>query len=155
MADVYQCKHLVGRRFETFLKVADRIIPPDEKDPGGGIPQVAGVADWAIAHIDPALRKRLMVFLTVFEYMGYLFGLKPFSRLSAERRDRQLRWLERSPIPVLRMAFFGLKTYACMGYYSLESVWPSIGYGGPLVPDRAFPDQVIRDLQQGRLEVRG
>ena len=155
MADVYQCKYLTGRRFETFLKIADRVIPPDEDSPGGGIPEVVGIADWGIGHIDPNLRKRLLTFLTIFEYFGIFFGARPFSKLSPEKQDRQLTWFERSPIGLFRMAFFGLKTYACMGYYSLESVWPSIGYGGPLTPERPFPDQAIRDLQQGKLEVRG
>ena len=155
MTDTYQCKHLTGRRFATFLKVADRIIPPDENGPGGGLPEVAGIVDWAMDHIDPDLRKRLLTFLTIFEYLGFFFGGKPFSKLDPERQDRQLRWLERSPLGLFRMAFFGLKTYACMGYYSLEKTWPTIGYGGPLVPDRPFPESQIRGLQQGKLEVQG
>ena len=155
MAQVYKCKYLTGRRFETFLKIADRIVPPDEVDKGAGIPQVAGIVDWSLDKIAPDLRKKLLLFLSVFEYLGFLFGGKPFSKLGPEKRDRQLSWLERSPIGALRMAFFGLKTYSCMGYYSLESTWPTIGYGGPLVPDRPFPDQTIRDLQQGKMEVLG
>lgn len=155
MENVYQCKYLTGKRFETFLKIADRIVPPDDADRGAGIPEVAGIVDWAIGRIDPDLRKKLLIFLSVFEYLGFLFGGKPFSKLAPEKRDRQLKWLERSSLPPFRMGFFGLKTYACMGYYSLEKVWPSIGYGGPLMPDRQYPDKTIRDLQQGKLEVRG
>lgn len=116
---------------------------------------MAGIVDWAIDHMEPDLRKMLLLFLTVFEYLGFIFGLKPFSKLSPERQDRQLRWLERFPIGKIRMGFFGLKTYSCMGYYSLEKVWPTIGYGGPLVADRAFPDETIRALQKGQLEVLG
>ena len=155
MSDIYQCKYLTGKRYQTFLKIADRIIPPDEDAPGGGTPEVAGIVDWALGHIDPDLRKRLLTFLTIFEFMGFFFGAKPFSKLAPEQQDRQLHWLERSPVGLFRMAFFGLKTYACMGYYSLEKTWPTIGYGGPLMPDRQFPDRTIRDLQQGKLEVRG
>ena len=51
------------------------------------------------------------------------------------------------------MGFFGLKSYACMGHYTREDVWETIDYEGPLLPDRPFPDQTIRDLCQGRLEV--
>lgn len=155
MGKIYECKYLKGKRFQVFLKIADRIIPPDEKSFGGGIPEVVGIVDWALGKIEPGLKKRLLTFILVFEYMGFLFGGKPFSKLKPEQQDRQLAWLERSPLGILRMAFFGLKTYACMGYYSLEKVWNDIGYGGPLVPDRPFPDNTIRELQKGQLKVVG
>jgi hypothetical protein len=51
------------------------------------------------------------------------------------------------------MGFFGLKSYVCMGYYTRETTWPTFDYQGPHVPDREFPDPVIRLLEQERLQV--
>ena len=52
------------------------------------------------------------------------------------------------------MGFFGLKSYVCMGYYTREDAWKTLGYEGPLLPDRPFPDPTIRALCRGELEVR-
>jgi len=149
----YHFKHLAGRRQKTFLAIAEEIIPADDSGPGGGTIATAALADWAIARLDPSLQKLLMVFLTVWEYLGLLFGGKPFTRLSSEARQRQMRWFERSPIPALRTGFFGLRAMALMGFYCREDVWPSIGYEGPLLFDRPFPDPEIRALQKGKVGV--
>jgi hypothetical protein len=136
MAEVYKLKHLTGRRLKVFLAVADRVVPPDEDSPGGGTMMTAGVADWAMDRMEPGLRKQFLLLLMVVEFLGIFFGGKTFSKNSAEARDRELKFLESAPVGAFRMGFFGLKTYACMGYYTRENVWGTIDYGGPLVPDR-------------------
>jgi hypothetical protein len=64
-----------------------------------------------------------------------------------------MRWFERSPIPALRTGFFGLRAMVLMGFYCREDVWPSIGYEGPLLFDRPFPDPEVRALQKGEVGV--
>jgi len=153
MAEVYQLKYLTGKKLAVFLAAADRIVPPDEASPGGGSMTTAGVVDWALERMDPALRKQFLALMLGTEIMGYFFGLKPFSRLPAEKQDRQLAWMESCPVAKLRMGFFGLKSYVCMGYYTREEVWKDIAYEGPILSDRPFADPVIRKLCRGELEV--
>ncbi|HUT54098.1 MAG TPA: hypothetical protein VM658_11970 [bacterium] len=153
MAEVYQLKYLTGRRLKVFLAVADRIVPADAEGPGAGNMATAGVVDWALGRIDPALRSQILMLLIALEFLGVLFGGRPFTRNSAAAQDRELKFLENSPVRVLRLGFFGIKSYACMGYYAREDTWKSMGYEGPLVPDRPFPDDVVRALCQGRIEV--
>ena len=68
-------------------------------------------------------------------------------------RIKELKFLESAPVGLFRMGFFGLKSYVCMGYYTREDIWREINYDGPLLPDREFPDPVIRALCDGELEV--
>lgn len=152
MAEVYKLKYLRGKRLKIFLAIADRIIPPDADSAGGGTLVTAGIADWALERMAPGLRGLLLTLLLGVEIMGVFFGGLPFTMNSDAAKDRQLRWMERGPIGRLRMGFFGLKTYICMGYYTREDVWKTIHYEGPLV-DRPFPDPVIRALCQGGREV--
>lgn len=152
MKPTYRLQHLRGRQLRVFLAVADQIVPPDES-PGAGTLATAGVVDWALNRLDPELRGLFLKFLVLVDFMGVFFGGRTFTRNSRAAQERQLRWMESCPIAKLRMGFFGLKSYACMGYYTREDTWPSMHYGGPHVPDRPFPEPMIRDLERGTVEV--
>jgi len=149
----YRLQHLTGNKLKTFLAVADRIIPPDDDSPGGGTMQTAGVVDWALDKMPKGLRKRIMLFITVIEILGYFFGGKPFSKCNPSVQDRELKWLENTPLRLFRMGFFGVKTYVCMGYYTREDVWRTFDYDGPVVKERAYVDSIIREMCQSKVEV--
>lgn len=153
MTPTYQLQHLTGRKLRVFIAVAGRIVPADEHDQGAGTPETAAVVDWALNRLDADLRKLFLVFLVLTDFLGILFGGRTFSNNSPAAQDRQLRWLENCPIKKFRMGFFGLKSYVCMGYYTREPVWPTFDYQGPHVPNREFPDPVIRLLEQEKLRV--
>lgn len=153
MAEVYHCRYLTGLKLKVFLAVANRIIPPDGSSPVAGSLATAGIVDWAMERMEPALRRQLLLLFVAVEPLGILFGGLPFTKNSPAAQDRQLRWMENNPIRLLRLGFFGLKAYVCMGYYTREDVWKSIGYEGPIQPDTPYPDPVIRALSQGRMEV--
>jgi len=153
MSQKYKLQYLNGRKLDTFLAVADRIVPPDGDAPGAGTMETAAVVDWAMNRMSPGLRKQLMLLLTVVEVMGVFFGGRPFTKNSDAAKDRQLKWMESGPIGLFRMGFFGLKSYSCMGYYAREDIWETFDYEGPIYADRQFPDPVIRGLCQGTAEV--
>ena len=153
MSESYRCKYLTGLRLKVFLAVANRIIPPDGTVPEAGSMKTAGIVDWAMERMEPALRAQLLLLFLAVEPLGILFGGLPFTWNSAAAQDRQLRWMENCPFRLLRLGFFGLKAYVCMGYYTREDVWKSIGYDGPIHPETPFPDATIRALSQGQLEV--
>jgi len=154
MTTEYRLQYLRGYRLRVFLAVADRIIPADGEAPGGGTLATAGVADWALARTAPGLRRLLLLLLYGVEALGIFFGGKPFSFNSPAARDRQLRWMEGGRVRALRLGFFGLKSFVCMGYYTREEIWSVIGYEGPVRPDRPFPDAMIRALCRGEARVR-
>ncbi len=154
MKDVYRCKYLTGRRLKVFLSVADRIILPDDS-PGGGTMATAGVADWALGMLKESLRSQLLLSFLIVEVMGIFFGGRFFTRNTDAAKDRQLKWMENSPIRLFRIMFFAIKSYICMGYYTREDVWQSIGYEGPFETDRPYIDPDIRAICKGRMEVIG
>ncbi|MBI1319738.1 MAG: hypothetical protein GC168_12435 [Candidatus Hydrogenedens sp.] len=149
----YKLKNLTGRKLQVFLAAADCIIPPDPGSPGGGTMETAAVVDWALNRLDPEMRALFLKFMVALDFIGVFFGGRTFKNNSMAARERQLRWTESCPLRPFRMGFFGLKSYVCMGYYTREATWPEFGYGGPHVPERAYPDTVIRGLEQGALEV--
>lgn len=153
MTQTYKCKYLTGRKLKVFLAIADRIVPPDADSPGGGTMATAGVADWGLSRLPEQLRRQILMLIIIIEIMGIFFGGRLFTSNKAAAKDRQLRFLENAPIPQLRMGFFGLKSYVCMGYYTREDVWKTIGYEGPTMPEREFADPVIRGITQGKIEV--
>ncbi len=155
MKSVYHCNYLTGLRLKIFLSVADSIIPPTPDSPGGGTMITAGIVDWAISRLQSPLRIQLMVFLYAIECLGIVFGGKFFSHNSKNIKNRELRWLENNPLRGLRLGFFGIKNFICMGYYTREEVWNVIRYPGPIEPDRPYPDGTIRSLSRGTIEVVG
>ena len=146
MENFYQNKFLIGRRLKTFLAVAACIVPDDDEFEGAGTPATASVVDWALARMPENLRKKFLLLLMVVEILGVFFGGRFFSNNSKAAKNRQLLWMESGPVGLLRMGFFGLKNFACMGYFCREDVWKFIGYDGPVDPDIPFADQAIRKM---------
>jgi len=153
MAESYQLNYLRGGTLKVFLAIANRIIPEDADCPGGGTLETAGVVDWALHRLPNALRKKFLLFFKVIQVLGIVFYLRPFTSLPPEKQDKLLRRLENGPLRLLRMGFFGIKTYICMGYYTREDVWQTIDYDGPVVAQRQFVDPLIRQLEQAKLKV--
>jgi hypothetical protein len=154
VTDYYRLRFLTGRRLRIFLQIADCIVPPDAAVQGAGTPATAGVVDWALGRMPIALRAQFLSLFMVVEILGFFFGGKPFTRNKTATQIRQLKWMESGPFRFLRVGFFGLKTYVCMGYYCREDVWPQIHYQGPLEAGRPYSDPIIRALCQKRIEVR-
>ncbi|MFH1887022.1 MAG: hypothetical protein ABIM40_10015 [Pseudomonadota bacterium] len=150
---IYQLQFLTGRRLAVFLAVAARIVPEGGGLPGGNSLATAGVVDWALARMEPGLRKKFLFLLWVVEFLGIFFGGRFFTKNPDRAKDRQLAWMESGPVGLLRMGFFGLKNFACMGVFTREDAWEAMGYEGPLDRDRPFPDPAIRALARGEAEV--
>jgi len=153
MADTYKLKYLRGTRLKVFLAAANRIIPPDSDSIGGGTMATAAVVDVCMDGLDPSLRKKLLTLFLVIQPLGIFFGGKKFSNASEKNQDRLLSWMERNKVSALRLGFFGLKSYICMGYYSREDVWKIINYEGPLRYDVPFHNTALRALTQNKMEI--
>ena len=151
--NTYRCKYLIGIRLKVFLAAADCIIPPDGDSPGAGSMNTAGIVDWSLDKLEPELRKKLLLLFFILEPLGIFFGGRLFSKASVHSRNRLFKWMESNPISALRLGFFGIKTYVCMGYYTRDEIWNTIGYEGPIRLNQKYPDETIRALAEGRMEV--
>jgi hypothetical protein len=140
MSATYQIQFLKGNKLNTFIAIADTIIP-------------AAVADWALRRMPKELRDKLLLFVSVINLFGYFFGGKSFYKLSYQKRAQILRWFEFNKIGLFRIGFFGIKNYACMGYFTRENVWQYFDYDGPVLAERNYTDPIIRLLSQGKIQI--
>ena len=153
MAETYKLKYLRGTRLKVFLAAADRIIPPDTDSIGGGTLATAAIVDLIVGQIDPGLRKKVLMLFLIIETLGRFFGGKKFTKASGKNQDRLLTWLERNKVSTLRLGFFGIKTYMCMGYYTREDIWKVMKYDGPIRYNQPYHDTMLRALAQNKVEI--
>lgn len=111
-----------------LLCLANRIVPESAGAP-------AQVTDPLLAAIDEELRPRprlqqleFKLLLLAIRWMTVPFTLRRFERLSAERQDGWLRFLENAPLTLLRAGIWGLKTLVFLGYYTQDGVQRRILY---------------------------
>lgn len=153
MPKIYRLKYLKGNKLQTFSSVADQIIPADANSPGGGSLETAAVVDWYLMKVPENIRKKILLFIDVIQFTGLFFGGKRFSKNSIQAQERQLKWFENNKVRLFRMGFFGIKTFIEMGYYTREDIWTSINYDGPVLPERKYSDNTIRELCQNKLKI--
>lgn len=115
----------------TFRAAAACIVPSDAESPGADSDAALAFADQALAARPTRDQRLLTVFLKAVEILPVFRYGSRFSKLRGDRQEAFLRGLERSSFAKLRQGFFGLKTFALMGYYAHEDSWRDIGYPGP------------------------
>jgi hypothetical protein len=120
------------RTLATFRAAAACIVPPEDGSPGADSDGAVRVADQVLAGRPARDRKLLATFLRAVELLPVFRYGRGFSRLRREQQEAFLRFLERVAwAPKLRQGFFGLKTFALMGYYAQENTFAELGYPGP------------------------
>jgi Gluconate 2-dehydrogenase subunit 3 len=115
----------------TFSAVAACVVPAEPGSPGADSPASLRIADRAIAERPERDRRLLGTFLLAVEALPRLRHGRGFSRLRREQQEAFLRFLENSWFGKLRQGFFGVKTFALLGYYGQDETWRELGYPGP------------------------
>lgn len=117
-----------GKRRELLWALASRIVPPVETLDDAATEEFFAILETALAERPPAMRRQFALFLRVIQVLSIATRLRTFGRLGPESRDRLLASIERSPIPILRKGFWGLKTLLAMGFYTQPRFHASLGY---------------------------
>jgi hypothetical protein len=116
----------------VFRAIAAAVVPSEPGSPGADAPDALRLADLKLSERPEADRRLLVTFLKALDGLPRLRYGKPFTRLSPAQQQRFLAWLESTRlVPKLRAGFFGVKTFALMGYYGSEACFTEIGYPGP------------------------
>jgi hypothetical protein len=76
----------------------------------------------------PALVRQLRLFVYAIEWCPVVRYGKPFSALPSEDRERVFRYLENHRIQIVRVAFWGLRSLAMLGFYCQPECAQEIGY---------------------------
>ena len=115
---------------ELLDAVLDRIIPPQDNRPGAGS---LGIGDFVegVAVGEPGLTRMFVQGLAAIEIAAAEQGPNGFTAMSNEQKDETLRAVEAS-----HADFFGqLVLQVYNGYYTNLTVFESIGYNLPSVPE--------------------
>jgi hypothetical protein len=116
----------------TFRAAAACIVPSDEKSAGADSDRAVAAADRAIFERPERDRRLLTIFLKAVELLPIFRYGRTFSHLAPAQRSAFLAFLENTRISSkLRQGFFGLKTFALLGHYTIDETWSDLGYPGP------------------------
>ena len=117
---------------EIFRAIAGCIVPSEPGSPGADSDAALALTDHALADRPARDQKLLRMFLGAVERLPLLRYGKRFTRLSREQQVRVLAFLESNTLlPKLRQGFFGVKTFALLGYYGNDSTFAELKYPGP------------------------
>jgi hypothetical protein len=106
---------------ETVVEEATSLRPEEWRE-------LQAVVEEALARRPERVRRQLVTFLRVIEYLPLWRHLRRFSRLDVRTRASVLAKLQNSPRLAIRRGFWGLRTLVFLGYYTRDEVQAAIGY---------------------------
>ena len=122
-----------------FLAVAERVVPEMAGLGRRARADALALVEHQLAARPEKVRRELALLLTLIRWAPAIRYGRPFERLSPDRQDAVLAWLQDAPAAKLRAGFWGLKTLAFLGYYGRPAAAEAIHYrpsrdGPPLLP---------------------
>jgi Gluconate 2-dehydrogenase subunit 3 len=116
----------------TFRAAAGCIVPSEPDSPGADSDEAIAVADRALAARPEKDQRLLKAFLRAVEILPVFRYGRRFTSLGSDQQLRFLTFLENTRLfSKFRQGFFGLKTFALLGYYGLDRTWGELSYPGP------------------------
>jgi hypothetical protein len=126
-------RQLTPRTYAVFQAAAVRLLGPGPAELiQRGVVNPAGIADvWLsrLPHLAPPLRAGLLVL--EFTPFPLVRKLRPFTALSPSAQDNVLADLMCSSLDWKRTLFKGIKSFACLTFYSAGPSRAFSGYPGP------------------------
>ena len=116
----------------TFRAIAECIVPSESDVAGASGSAALMLADAAIADRPVQDQKLIRLFLVIIEWLPlFRFGRR-FSKLSRAKQMRVLAFFESNRVmPKFRAGFFGVKTFALLGFYGHDGTFAELEYPGP------------------------
>ena len=112
----------------AFRAIASTVVPEAALLDDDAWEELERTVENALGTRSPAMQRQLVLFVRVLNVLALLTRGATRVRLAPARRARLLASVERSPVPVLRKGFWGLRTLVYMGYYTRPAVHAGIGY---------------------------
>ena len=111
-----------------FLAVAERVVPEMAGLGRRARADALALVEHQLAARPEKVRRELALLLTLIRWAPAIRYGRPFERLSPDRQDAVLAWLQDAPAAKLRAGFWGLKTLAFLGYYGRAEAPETINY---------------------------
>jgi hypothetical protein len=115
----------------TFRAIAECIVPSEADAAGASAAAALMVADAAIADRPLQDQKLIRLFLVIIEWLPVLRFARRFSKLSPLKQRRVLEFFESNRSSSMRAGFFGVKTFALLGFYGFGGTFAELQYPGP------------------------
>ncbi len=112
----------------TFRAVAETVVPETASLDADGWREMHDLVEGALWSRPESVRRQLVTFLRLVEYLPLARHFHRFSRLAPAARTEVLSRLERSGRLVLRRGMWGVRTLVFLGYYTRPAVQESLGY---------------------------
>jgi|GEM_PF-2678722 len=79
---------------------------------------------------DSATKIKLLVKL--IEYLSFIYNFNSFENLNYIKRKKYINKLFHFPIGKIVAGLTGLRSLIFISYYSIDNIWPTINYNGPI-----------------------
>lgn len=116
-----------------FRALVEAFVPRAVSLDAYGWASLLGVVEDALADRPADLRRQLLLFVRLLDWVPVIRHGRRLRSISVERRRSLLGRLQDAPILAVRRGVWGLRTLSYMGYYGRPDSYGEIGY-------RAHPD---------------
>jgi hypothetical protein len=119
---------MTQRDWERLRALASAIVTPTADLDAAGWQEVqAGIAA-ALDERPASVVRQFRLFVGIVYFGTWLLTGRSWDSLDLCGREAYLTRFQDSPIRMLRLGFWGLRTMVCLGYYGRQAVWPAVGY---------------------------
>lgn len=112
----------------VFRSIVETVVPDASSLGERGWGEVERIVDGSLSRRPAQVQRQLRLFLVFVQWAPVLRRGHRFISLGAGDRARWLRRLERHPLGIVRVGFWGVRTLALLGYYGREDSVREIGY---------------------------
>ena len=125
----------------TFRAVARTVAPDTASLDEAGWDRVESIVADALAARPPRVRRQLLLFVRLLDWMALVRHGRRFGSLDQRARVRLLARVQDAPLLLLRRGFWGLRTLIYMGWYAQPGTAAGIGYRAALGGWEARPGE--------------
>ena len=140
MTDRQQSTAVLPPIRDRFRALALSIVPETSQLDAEGWGELEAIVENALSKRPAGMRRQFAVFVRLLDFLPRLRWLRPFRKLTRERRARFLRGIQSSRIFLFRRGFWGLRTLVYMGYYARPEAYRAVGYDAHLRGWLRHPD---------------
>jgi len=118
----------VGPVRAIFRAIVRAVVPSAAAMDEAAWLRAEGIVDEALADRPASIRRQIVLFMRLVNWLAFPRYGRTFTRLDADRARRFLTSFERSPVLLLRRGLWGVRTFGYMGYYAQDAIQREVGY---------------------------
>ena len=112
----------------AFRAVATTVVPEASGLDESGWTEMEHVIHTQLAGRPAGLRRQIRFFVRLLQWLPLLRYGRRLTGLDPARRDGFLAWMQRAPVTILRVGFWGLRSLVFLGYYGSPRGAATTGY---------------------------